>query len=516
MSVNVHLRCINAYFNWLHKEHGKELVRIPKLKEEQKILATLSSEAIKNLINARPTKGQTLLRAWLVALTILDTGLRASEVLGLTKQNINLDELTFRVFGKGGKHRLIPFSVELRKSLFRFLQRNNSVPDNILALRYIFGTKHNTKVSVRNLERDFKVLGQKLGISGLRFSPHTLRHTFAVCYLRAGGNPEFLRRILGHSSLVTTQKYLKSVGGLIFVIRHQPHGHSVQAAAGGVGSLQNTQSQWSNVPVRTFADVGGMEKEKRRIAVVVNNRLHPERFKQHGVEQNGILLYGPRGTGKTFLAETVAGEFRMNYWYVRPTSLMECRIGSSEANIRSQFAEAYAHRPVLFFLDEVDSIGTQRQELTRNSDPTGSGKLYNAVVTELMQCIDQYRRAQGFVIMAAATNFYEGLDEALIRDLRFDEKIRVDLPDGAARTQILAAQLSRRLGAPFALDRFANRTPGWSAAKLAGLVNKAASIAASENRQIEERDLQQAFDESGGQDRPLLKAVNWSDLVLPA
>ena len=131
-----------------------------------------------------------------------------------------------------------------------------------------------------------------------------------------------------------------------------------------------------------------MEKEKRRISAVVNNRLHPERFKQHGVEQNGILRYGPRGTGKTFLAEAVAGEFRMNYWYVRPTALMESLIGSSEANIRSTFAQAYAHRPVLFFLDEIDSIGAQRQELSRTSDATGAGKLYNGVVTELKQCID--------------------------------------------------------------------------------------------------------------------------------
>jgi SpoVK/Ycf46/Vps4 family AAA+-type ATPase len=247
----------------------------------------------------------------------------------------------------------------------------------------------------------------------------------------------------------------------------------------------------------------------------VKNRLHPEKFRQHGVEQNGILLYGPRGTGKTYLAEAVAGEFQMNYWYVRPTSLMECWIGSSEANIRAAFAEAYAHRPVVFFLDEVDSIGTQRQESTRNSDPTGSGKLYNAVVTELMQCIDRYRTAQGFVIMAA-TNFYEGLDEALIRDLRFDEKIRVDLPDEAARAQILAAQLSKRLWTPFPIEPFASRTPGWSAAKLTGLVNKAASIAALENRRIEERDLQRAFDESGGADRPLIRPVDWGDLVLPA
>jgi transitional endoplasmic reticulum ATPase len=100
--------------------------------------------------------------------------------------------------------------------------------------------------------------------------------------------------------------------------------------------------------------------------------------------------------------------------------------------------------------------------------------------------------------------------------MRFDEKIRVDLPDEAARARILTAQLSKRLWAPFAVEPFANRTPGWSAAKLTGLVNKAASIAALENRRIEQRDLQRAFDESGGADRPLLKPVDWGDLVLPA
>jgi transitional endoplasmic reticulum ATPase len=306
-----------------------------------------------------------------------------------------------------------------------------------------------------------------------------------------------------------------AIGGLIFVIRHRPNSPSVRAAAARSSRPLSAEPRWSNIPARTLADVGGLEREKQRISAIVNNRLHPERFKQHGVEQNGILLYGPRGTGKTFLAEAVAGEFRMNYWYVRPTSLMESLIGSSEANIRSTFAKAYAHRPVLFFVDEIDSIGSQRQELTRTNDPTGSGRLYNAVATELMQCIDQYRRAQGFVIMAA-TNFYEGLDEALIRELRFDEKIRVDLPDEAARAQILAAQLSRRLWTPFTLEPFASRTPGWSAAKLAGLVNKAAAIAALANRPLEERDLQRAFHESGGQDRPLIKAVDWRDLVLPA
>jgi transitional endoplasmic reticulum ATPase len=308
---------------------------------------------------------------------------------------------------------------------------------------------------------------------------------------------------------------LFAIGGLIFVVRHRPHGHGIRAAAGGLGNRQNTQPRWSNVPARTFADVGGLDDQKRRISAVVQNRLFPERFKRHGVVQNGVLLYGPRGTGKTFLAEATAGEFKINYWYAKPTSLMERWIGSSDANIREAFARAYAHRPVLFFLDEIDSIGAQRQQLGRNDDPGGASRAYNSVVTELMQCVDQYRGAAGFILMAA-TNFYEGLDEALVRDMRFDEKIRVDLPDEAARAQILAAQLSKRLWTPFPIEPFASRTPGWSAAKLTGLVNKAGSIAALENRRMEQWDLQRAFDDSGGADRPLIKPVDWGDLVLPA
>jgi len=301
--------------------------------------------------------------------------------------------------------------------------------------------------------------------------------------------------------------------GLVAVIRHKPRATDVPVGTAKAGSGQTGPVQWANVPVHTFADVGGMDAEKRRIAAVVNNRLHPERFQRHGVTQNGILLYGPRGTGKTFLAEATAGEFRINYYCVQPTSLVSGQIGSSEANIRAAFQRAHQFRPVLFFIDELDSIGTQRQQLGRLDDVGGGARAYNAIVTELMQCVDRYRSEPGFILMAA-TNFYDGLDEALVRDLRFDEKIRVDLPDATAREQILTAQLAKRLWTPFPVKPVAERTPGWSAARLAALVNKAASSAALENRRIEERDLQRAFDDTGGTDRPLLKPVDWDDLVL--
>ncbi|MBV9081866.1 MAG: AAA family ATPase, partial [Acidobacteriaceae bacterium] len=235
----------------------------------------------------------------------------------------------------------------------------------------------------------------------------------------------------------------------------------------------------------------------------------------HGIVQNGILLYGPRGTGKTAIAEATAGEFRINYWYVGGSQFFGRYIGTSEANIRDGFYQAYCNRPVLLFIDEIDSIGTRRQQLGRGDDTGGAARAYNAIVTELMQCIDRYRQEPGLIIMAA-TNFYDALDEALVREMRFDEKIRIDLPDENARKEILGAQLSKRPWQPFVLDRFAKRTPGWSAAKLTNVVNKAAMYAAAENRRVEEKDLQRAFEETGGLDRPTLKPVHWEDLVLPA
>jgi transitional endoplasmic reticulum ATPase len=305
---------------------------------------------------------------------------------------------------------------------------------------------------------------------------------------------------------------------LILVGKHRPRKIAQvggQRADGGRSSAQDTKSVWSNIPSRTFADVGGMEEEKQRIAAIVNNRLHPEQFAKHGVVQNGILLYGPRGTGKTFIAEATAGEFKINYYYVRPNEFVEGPIGNSEANIRDAFSRAYDNRPILLFIDELDAIGTQRQQIGRGDDRGGAARAYNAIVTELMQCIDRYRTTSGFIIMAA-TNFYEMLDEALVREMRFDERIRIDLPDEAARIEILTAQLAKRPWKSFELDTFAKRTPGWSAAKLANLVNKAAGFAAAENRPIGRQDLEGAFERTGGVDRPNFKPVNWNDLVLLA
>jgi len=262
-------------------------------------------------------------------------------------------------------------------------------------------------------------------------------------------------------------------------------------------------------PTVRFADVGGMEEVKSQIRQIVENRLQPGRFIKYGVVRNGILLHGPRGSGKTFLAEATAGEFGLNYYYLSSPTLLNMWIGNTGSNIREAFASALTRKPVLFFIDEIDALGATRDS---GFSPGTGHREYNNITIQLMQSIDQNRQTPGLVLMAA-TNALDGLDPALTREGRFDLQIRVDLPDEGGRHHIFKAQLLRKPWKRCDLEEFARRTPGASAAKIKSIVDRAAAIAAEENRQIEERDLRRALDETGGRDRPLFQPVEWQDLI---
>jgi SpoVK/Ycf46/Vps4 family AAA+-type ATPase len=293
-----------------------------------------------------------------------------------------------------------------------------------------------------------------------------------------------------------------------------------KAVRGGVRSVASETNESAaarslvelRVPQISFADVGGMEEAKQQIREIVESRLNPQKYAAYRVNRNGILLYGPRGSGKTFLSEATAGEFGLNFHYVSPTKLITTWTGESEASIRAAFMRARANLPALLFIDEIDALGSIRQN-PGGGDPGGAGRSYNNMAIELMQSIDEARPEPGLVIMAA-TNVIDGLDEALIREGRFDVKIRVDLPDEGAREKIFGAQLSVKPRERFDLRDFARRTPGASAAKIRALVDQAALFAARESRKIEARDLQKALEESGGKDRPLFQPVEWEDVVL--
>jgi transitional endoplasmic reticulum ATPase len=299
----------------------------------------------------------------------------------------------------------------------------------------------------------------------------------------------------------------------IFLTRSGQKPALVSVAAVGTRPRDATQrAEMPRIlPTERFSDVGGMDDAKGQIRSVVQAHLNSSNYERYGVTRNGILLYGPRGTGKTFLARATAGEFGLNFEYVSAPQLLTRWIGATAENIRAVFAQAAARRPVLFFIDEIDSLGAGRQEPM--SDPAGARREFNNITIGLMSAIDHYRAARGFVLMAA-TNRLDGLDEALIREGRFDLKLRVDLPDAAARTKIVEAQLSKMRWKKFNLQEFARRTLGASPARLRAIVDQAAGYALADNRQIGAEDLSRALHENGGKDRPEIERVDWDEVVV--
>lgn len=265
----------------------------------------------------------------------------------------------------------------------------------------------------------------------------------------------------------------------------------------------------ANIPKVRHQDVGGAESAKREISLIATNRFHKN---GKGIIRNGVLLYGPQGTGKNLLAEATAGEFGAKFVHVRCPELLGSAIGSTAAQIRQVFEEAAQRRPVVLFLDEVDAIGSKKQAQGTGTDTGGGGREHNAVTTQLMQSIDKYRSVEGLMIVAA-TNSLDGLEPTLTREGRFDVKLRLDLPDQAGREAILSSILKRSGPATTEIVEIARRTPGWSPARLRALVDLAMLQASGAT--ATERDVLATLEESGGHDRPQVEQVNWDQVVLP-
>jgi transitional endoplasmic reticulum ATPase len=257
----------------------------------------------------------------------------------------------------------------------------------------------------------------------------------------------------------------------------------------------------ANVPRLRHHDVGGADSAKREISLVASNRFQKN---GKGIVLNGVLLYGPQGTGKNL--------FGAKFVHVRCPELLGSAIGSTAAQIRQVFEEAAQRRPVVLFLDEVDAIGSKKQAQGTGTDTGGGGRELNAVTTQLMQSIDKYRPVEGLLIVAA-TNSLDGLEPTLTREGRFDVKLRLDLPDQAGREAILSGILKRSAPATPEIVEVARRTPGWSPARLRALVDRAMLQASGAT--ATDRDVLATLEESGGSDRPQVEVVNWDQVVLP-
>jgi transitional endoplasmic reticulum ATPase len=263
----------------------------------------------------------------------------------------------------------------------------------------------------------------------------------------------------------------------------------------------------------TFDDVGGMDELKQELRSTVGLMLeHPDDAERYGIDWNGILLHGPPGVGKTFIARAIAGEYGLNLIHVSTGDLVAGIVGQSARNIDKAFQTALQNLPTLLFFDEFDSVA-QRRDATPDQES-------RRTVNQLLTSLEAYRDERRLLVMAA-TNNVEHLDPAVIRPGRFDRHIRIDLPDAAARQEIFEAELDDRPTAPDVdLAELVRRTEGMAPAGIAKLVDIAAldvfRRAAESGQQLEltTEDLLAAVERYGGQDRPTVEHWNWDSLIL--
>ena len=262
-----------------------------------------------------------------------------------------------------------------------------------------------------------------------------------------------------------------------------------------------------------FSAVGGMDALKEELGDTFGRLLaFTDEADAYKIRFNGLLLHGPAGVGKTFVAKATAGEFGLNFLQVSTSDLVSKYVGESAANIEAVFAAAARNVPCLVFFDEFDAVAERRDE--------GIGEESKRVVNQLLQSLEKWRGVRELVIVAA-TNLLDRLDPAVVRPGRFDRHIRVDLPDLPARRAILAAQLAGRpVAGDVDLDALAERTEGRTPATIARVVESASLMAfrratdAGRTQPIEQTDLRAALDGLGGRDRPTVEHWSWDKLVL--
>lgn len=209
-AINCYLRAIRAFWSWLvHEEtilsNPFAKVRIPK--PPKKVIPSFSESQIQALLGVIRTSTPVGFRDWTMILTLFDTGMRASELVNLKLEDVNLNDGIVKVYGKGAKERIVPIGARVQRAIWKYLQRYRLQPANPLCSN-LFLTRNGESLTVNRLETIIENYGRKAGIEGLRCSPHTFRHTFAIIFLRNGGDVFSLQRILGHETLDMVRNYV--------------------------------------------------------------------------------------------------------------------------------------------------------------------------------------------------------------------------------------------------------------------------------------------------------------------
>ena len=246
----------------------------------------------------------------------------------------------------------------------------------------------------------------------------------------------------------------------------------------------------SNVKVR-FKDVAGCEEEKEEVKEIIDYLRSPKKFTDMGAHiPKGILMVGPPGTGKTLLAKAVAGEANVPFFSISGSDFVEMFVGTGASRVRDMFKTAQKSAPCIIFIDEIDAVGRQR-----GAGMGGGNDEREQTLNQPSVEMDGMTDNAGIVVIAA-TNRPDVLDPALLRSGRFDRRVTVSLPDIKGREAILQVHArNKKLASDVSLANLAKRTPGFSGADLANVLNEGAILAVRKNEaKVTMTDLDEAID----------------------
>jgi cell division protease FtsH len=263
------------------------------------------------------------------------------------------------------------------------------------------------------------------------------------------------------------------IGGVAFLFRRSGN------MPGGPGQAMNFGKSKARFQMEaqtgiTFADVAGVDEAKLEFEEVVSFLKRPERFTAVGAKiPKGVLLVGPPGTGKTLLAKAIAGESGVPFFSISGSEFVEMFVGVGASRVRDLFKKAKENSPCIVFIDEIDAVGRQR-----GTGVGGGNDEREQTLNQLLTEMDGFEGNTG-VIIIAATNRVDVLDSALLRPGRFDRQVAVNVPDVPGRLAILNVHArNKKISKKVSLEVIARRTPGFSGADLANLLNESAILTA--------------------------------------
>ncbi|MBE8986457.1 MULTISPECIES: ATP-dependent zinc metalloprotease FtsH2 [unclassified Nostoc] len=280
------------------------------------------------------------------------------------------------------------------------------------------------------------------------------------------------------------------ITGLFFLFRRSSN------LPGGPGQAMNFGKSKARFQMEAktgvkFDDVAGIEEAKEELQEVVTFLKQPERFTAVGARiPKGVLLVGPPGTGKTLLAKAIAGEAGVPFFSISGSEFVEMFVGVGASRVRDLFKKAKDNAPCIIFIDEIDAVGRQR-----GAGIGGGNDEREQTLNQLLTEMDGFEGNTGIIIIAA-TNRPDVLDSALLRPGRFDRQVTVDAPDIKGRLEILEVHSrNKKLDSSVSLDAIARRTPGFTGADLANLLNEAAILTARRRKEaITLREIDDAVD----------------------